>query len=49
MTDLSQQTDQLLKALTTLDNSVSVLNTTVMIDSAAIFALLLIIAFRRHK
>jgi hypothetical protein len=49
MTDLSQQTEQLIKALTTLDNSVSVLNTTVMIASVVIVALLIIIAFRRRK
>jgi hypothetical protein len=48
MTDLSQQTDQLLKALTTLHNDLGALNTTCIAGFAACFALLLIIVFRRR-
>jgi hypothetical protein len=47
MTDLKEQTDLLIKALTQLHNDLSALNTNVVILGAMIFALLLIIAFRR--
>ena len=49
MTDLSQQTEQLIKALTLLHNDAGAINTTLIIGFAAIFALLLIIAFRRRS
>jgi predicted RND superfamily exporter protein len=49
MNDLSQQTEQLLKALTALDTSVTQLTGTTMVLGTVIVALLLVIAFRRHK
>lgn len=49
MNELSQQTDQLLKALTTLTTSVDQLTVTVMVLGVVIVALLLIIAFRTKR
>jgi hypothetical protein len=48
MTDLSQQTAELLKPLTTLHNDLVALNMTTMIASTVLAALLLIIAFRKR-
>lgn len=47
MTDLSQQTDALLKALTLLHRDLAALNLTVMMATGFIAALLLIMAFRK--
>jgi hypothetical protein len=48
MTDLSQQTELLLKALNTVHKDLEQLNYTNMIIGAIMVAILLIIAFRRR-
>lgn len=48
MTDLSQQTEQLLKALKALNDSADQLTLTVMAIGVVVVALLLIIAFRKR-
>jgi len=49
MTDLSQQTAELLKALNMLHNDISAMNLTTMISATVITALLLILAFHTSK
>jgi hypothetical protein len=48
MTDLTQQTEQLLKAFTTLHNDLAALNLTAMITGTVLAALLLVVAFRKR-
>jgi hypothetical protein len=49
MTDLAQQTEQLLKAFTTLHNDLSALRIDIGIAVTVIVALLVVIAFRRRR